>query len=200
MFKLILFDLGGVVFTDGKQLFAEKLAGKYGVNQEAVKKALTDKSAYLYRKGKITKKEFWENFLKKLKIKARINNLETSWASCYQLRPEIVGLIKKLKVHFKVFYLSENTRERVIRLDKKYHFLSLFDGGLFSFDILRRKTETEFYLKLKAITKTDFAEMLFIDDKIENLKTAEALGIKTVLFTSVKDLQVAIEKLFKNFP
>lgn len=72
----------------------------------------------------------------------------------------------------------------------RYQFLHWFDGRVVSGEEKMRKPFPEFYKLLLERYKINPSEALFIDDSLRNVKGAEAVGIKSILFTSPAQLKV----------
>lgn len=112
-------------------------------------------------------------------------------------------IIVSLRKTFRVFYLSDNVKERADFLDAKYDFSSLFDGGCFSHETGFRKPDPRAFQAVldKAHCKPE--ESIFIDDKAKNLPPAQKMGITCFLFSSPDTLRrqfssVGIRVLFNN--
>ena len=196
MIQAIIFDLGGVLFANGTKKFSEHLAEKYQIDIDKAK-ALLDKSdiGNAYRTGKITRDEFWDEVKKQLALTEHTDVLEKKWIDVYVLTEKTRDIILELVKKYKVYYLSDNVKERVEAVDKKYNFKSWFDGGVSSHEVGIRKPHIDMY-KI-ALGKTGFpAEgVLFIDEKENNLTPANELGMHTLLFESPEKLQEDLQTL-----
>ena len=196
MIKAIVFDLGGVLFTNGTKKFSEHLAEKYQVDIEKAK-ALLDKSdiGNAYRTGKITREEFWNAVKNELELREHIDVLEQGWIDVYELIEGTRDIIVELSKKYKVYFLSDNVKERVEAIDKKYNFKSWFHGGVSSHEVGIRKPHQDIYTIV--LGKTGFLpkEVLFIDDKENNLTPAKALGMHTLLFKNPEILEKELKRL-----
>lgn len=63
MIKAIIFDLGGVLFTNGTKKFIEDISARYNLDKEAVKDIMDGEIGSNYREAKITREEFWKQVL-----------------------------------------------------------------------------------------------------------------------------------------
>lgn len=189
MIKAIIFDLGGVLFTDGTKRFVEYLVKTYKINREKVEDAIHGKLGTLYREAKITREEFWQRFLELLNINEDIKKLEDEWINGYELIKGTRDLIQELAKKYKVFFLSDSIAERAKKLNTKYNFLQWFEDGVFSHQVRVRKPNPDIYKLLIKRVKINPREAIFIDDKSHHLSPASKLGIKTILFTSPADLR-----------
>ncbi len=196
MIKTIVFDLGGVYFTAGTPIAIKKIYDLVNVPKKKVDELFSAhprKEGFLYRKGKLTKYEFWYAAIKKLKIN-NVSKLQEIWHDSYE---PIVGMQKltdDLRKKYRVIVFSDTIRERVECLDKKYHFKKHFDYLLFSFNVGFNKYEKGFYKILLKKINCNPAECIFIDNARLFLKTASAFGVNTILFNNVQDLKSKLKK------
>lgn len=196
MIKHIIFDLGGVVFTNGTKNFAKYIAEKYQKDFKETYEFLNYSDiGNEYREGKITRDEFWKKAKEKLQLKEEIDELEKIWINCYDLITGTKDIIGELKPKYKLFYLSDNVRERVNALDEKFNFLQWFDDGIFSHDVGVRKPNPRIYELTLKKAQVRPEETIFIDDKESSLPPAENLGITTILFTSPEQLKEELVRI-----
>lgn len=196
MYKLILFDLGGVLFTSGMNVFVNSVSKRYGIEEKTIRELVDyGKLGSLYREGKITRDEFWKKVISKLDLKETADELEKEWIDGYKLIEGTRNIIIRLSKSFKVMFLSDNVKEREEVLEKKYAFKSLFTGGVFSHEVGVRKPDPRVYkIALeKAGIKAD--QTVFIDDKESCLIPAREMGITSILFTSPEELENSLKKL-----
>lgn len=199
MIKSIIFDLGGVYFTDGTKGAVKKISKEYNLNPEELAKFFGTKSEIgkLYRQGKITSKQFWNEFEKKFELKINEEELTELWILCYKPIKGTINTIKKLrKKGIKTYFLSDNVKERSKRLQNKFKFLENFDDGIFSHKSGLTKSDgfKVFELALhKTRNKPD--EVIFIDDKWDYVNTAKKLGMSTIHFKNTKQLKREINQL-----
>lgn len=193
MIKAIVFDLGGVYFTDGTTIARQKIYKMVGVPKSTVDEVFRGrkgKEGQLYRKGKLTKAEFWRRARRKLKIdSATAEKIGRIWHSSYTPNPEMKGLVRGLRKNYKVFAFSGNIGERVEYLNKRYGLDREFDGYVYSFKERSTKYENKSYKILLARIGCGPGECLYIDDKEKFLKRAGGMGIKTIHFRNAGQLK-----------
>lgn len=195
MIKAIIFDLGGVLFTNGTKQFIQDIINKYNLDPELVKEIIEGNIGSQYREAKITRDEFWKLALEKLNITESIDNLEKHWISGYELIEGTKNVILELAKKYKVYYLSDNVRERVDRINKIYNFLEWFEGGIFSHEVGVRKPHPEIYKKALEKAHVEPNEAVFIDDKESALEPATKMGITSILFETPEKLREDLTKI-----
>lgn len=189
MIKAVIFDLGGVLFTNGTKKFIQDISAKYNLDPEAVKDIMDGDVGSQYREAKITRDQFWEIVLEKLNIKEDIKTLEDQWISGYDLIEGTKDIIFDLAKKYKVYYLSDNVRERVERINDRYDFLEWFEDGVFSHEVGVRKPNPVIYRYTLKKAQVLPEEAVFIDDKQSALDPAKEMGIVTILFESPEQLR-----------
>lgn len=198
MIKAIIFDLGGVLFTNGSTRFIEYLDEKSRLNKDEIHGILMGDLGNSYRLGTISKIDFWESFIKELDIDESPEALEDEWINGYELISETKELIDELSKKYKVYFLSDNVKERVERLNKKHNFVDWFEDGIFSHEAGVKKPDPKIYEIVLSKTGVKGEEVIFIDDRPENLPPAQALGMRTLLFESPEKLRIDIDKLINK--
>lgn len=195
MIKLILFDLGGVLFTDGTSKFIKSISTRYDIPLEKVSEIVNGELGLKYREAQITRDEFWNQLVSKLSLTENIIDLENEWISYYELFEKTKEIIIKLKEKYKVYYLSNNVKERAERLNEKFDYLKLFNGGVYSHEVKAIKPDPKIYEF--ALNKAGFSanETIFIDDKESSLEPAKKMGIETIFFESSDKLEADLIKL-----
>jgi HAD superfamily hydrolase (TIGR01509 family) len=196
MIKLILFDLGGVLFTSGMNTFVDGVCRRYGIADKTLRELVDyGELGSLYREGKITRDEFWKRVISTLNLKETADELEREWIEGYHLIEGTKNLIEKLSKSYKVMFLSDNVKEREIALEKKYGFKSWFAGGIFSHEVGVRKPDPKVYKIALEKAEEDAEETVFIDDKESSLIPARKMGMTTILFESPEKLEKDLQTL-----
>lgn len=189
MVKAIIFDLGGVLFTNGTAAFVKNIMARYGYDETEVRDVLDGKLGSLYREAKISREEFWRRAIEALDLRETMEQLESEWVASYEIIEGTKNIIEALTKTYKIYFLSDNVRERVEQLEQKYHFLSLFSGGIFSHEVGVRKPDPRLYRIILDLAQADPQEAIYIDDKHNFLSPAHALGITTFEFTTPDQLK-----------
>lgn len=182
--KTIIFDLGGVYFTDGTKQAIQKIGEKFHKDEETVARIFNGELGTKYRKGEISFSEFWNEAISTLNITATVEEMAEIWHKGNQPIRGTVNIIEQLKKqNYELLFLSDNVQERVDYIERNYHFLKNFKDGVFSHKAGTRKPDPKMYELALQLTESNPHECIYIDDKIELLAPAEKLGMKTIHFT-----------------
>lgn len=201
MIKVIVMDFGGVYFENGTKIALPKIYKLVKVLKKKIDEIFCGyphKEGWLYRRGKITKKKFWNAAIKKLKInKKLVPKLQKIWNSSYKPIKGMKEIVTKLRKKYRVIVFSGTTKERTEYQNKKYGALKDFDDFVLSFKAGFTKREIEFYkILLKKIEemKCKPEECILIDDFKMVLDIAKSFGMKTILFKNPKQLKSDLRK------
>jgi|JI10StandDraft_1071094.scaffolds.fasta_scaffold85316_2 putative hydrolase of the HAD superfamily len=150
-----------------------------------------------FEKGKVTVDEFVSTLKQYLRNDVTNEQIIAAWNTMLVYYPEQkINLLRSLKAKgFQLYALSNINELHIAEMNSKVHahfgidaFSSLFDKAYYSNEVGFRKPEKELYEILLQETAIRPQEMLFIDDKLENLVPAEKLGIQTFHLLQPNDL------------
>ena len=180
----LIFDLGGVCFTDGTRIATSIISQRFGLPEKDVVTVLKGEDGKAYRSGIIGKDEFWKRAKARLGLDCDAEELAEVWHSSYKPIRGMFRLLEKLKkAGHELFFLSDNTKERVEYLEGRYHFLEYFRAGLFSYEAGMTKDNPKIFLMLLNKLSLSAAQCIYIDDKSEMVERAGKLGMKSLLFS-----------------
>lgn len=134
--------------------------------------------------------EWMKNYIKSVapeqyvKFIDRIFELVPEAMYKYEYTDELLDALRSKG--YKLYYLSNWPRWSYTLEESFFRpILEKFDGGRFSFESKQfMKPDLEFYEDFLNIYNLDPATCIFFDDKQENVKAAEEVGMKAVLFNS----------------
>ncbi len=188
--KTIVFDLGGVIFTDGSMLAIKKIKNALRLQDsdcELLEECFSNEPnsmGQLIRLGLITFDEFLDRFVKKLNLpKSKKTTIKHLWFSSYVPNYKMKKILKKLSKKYRIVAFSGNVKDRIKYLEKRYNFLKYFDYKVFSFDYHKNKRRMDFYEELLTHIDCDPSEAVLIDDSWNNIDRAEIVGLRGIHFS-----------------
>lgn len=180
----IVFDLGGVYFSDGTQKVLERIEQKYSVNTAILKHIYYGDKSWDLRINKISSADYWDYIYKLYPDLGHID-FKNLWYDSFEQNHEVDALIRVLAKDYCLGIISGNIADRVDYLERKYNFGSLFHFKLYSFNTGLHKIDKRLYeiavSQLNAMGISPF-ETVFIDDNQDCLEAAMHLGMKTIVF------------------
>lgn len=186
--KVIVIDLSGVFFSDGRKIAIKRISKKYHRTKEEIDSIFYGPFSKNYRAGLIEPQGHWPKVKRILKLKSA-TEIKNIFFNSYWPKKTAITLVKKWRGQgLRVGFLSNAPKDRTEYLEKKYCFLKYFDFGLFSFQAKCLKPDKKIYQKFLKRFSLRPSEIIFIDDRQDNLDAAKKLGIKTILFRSIRAL------------
>ncbi|MCP4626214.1 MAG: HAD-IA family hydrolase [bacterium] len=196
MYRTIIFDLGGVYFSDGTRTAIDAIADRYKIDRAAGEDVLNGDAGKQYRIGMLSVEQFWQMAKTSWNIQESTEALSLIWCSSYRPNDDTAKLVDRLKdAGHELLYLSDNTAERVAYLDEKYRFLQKFDEGIFSHIVKRKKPDPVIYQLLVDKASHPATACVYIDDKPEYLQPAKKLGMEVIAFTNAAQLESMLKEL-----
>ena len=194
MNSVILFDLGGVLINWNDDWLYDEISLQLNQPFNKIKSKFNDTLCSLFE-SKIDEGEFWnivlgpDNDIDKKIIsktflkKSSINEKFLAFAKSLKNDGHLIGILSNL------------TPETSMCIDKNQ--LKDFDYHFYSNSLKMSKPNNEIYQHV--CDHISSKNILFIDDKQENLNVAESYGIDTILFNSDDYASGLIEQKILNF-
>jgi putative hydrolase of the HAD superfamily len=182
MIRAIVFDLGGVLFSEGKAVASEKLATVHGYERKLVGAIWSSPESIQLRKGLIPDEDFWQWAQQRLPSAYDSRLIQQEWYNGYVLDKDIYELIASLQKKYSMIAFSGNIKSRVAFLEEKYHFRHLFDIEVYSFDFHMTKPEPEFVQVMVEKSGVRPEEIVYIEDNESYAKPARDLGVSVVIY------------------
>jgi 2-haloacid dehalogenase len=196
MIKTLIFDLGGVYFTDGTKSTLGKFRQLFGIPDTKTNEVLNGPLGMRYRMGLLPEEAFWSEVQTIFGTDLDFRRLRDVWFSGYVPIVGTVELIKNLKGNgYEILYLSDNVAERIAYLEDKYQFMQHFHSGVFSYAANMVKPDIGIYKLVLKCTRSKPSECVFIDDKNRFLLPARTLGMKVVQFQDPLQVRVDLVSL-----
>lgn len=194
MIKVVGFDLGGVYLTDCWDGFVrEKIVKKFHVDRDK----LEAKNNLLHKKisnGLISEDIFLQELVgSDKKTIQEVKNLIRSLNRV--IYPELLGLMKKLKRNYKLVLTNNEGKEWNEFRIKKFNLGKIFNEVLTSCFLGYSKPSRDYFKGVLTRLNIKPSELLFIDNKIENVISARNLGIVAIHFKNPAQLIVELSLL-----
>jgi len=189
--RAVVFDYGNVISLPQDPKVMDELAARVGVERDRFESALWSLRGD-YDRGTISAKEYFKNILSSLDVffdeKSIEDIIEIDTNSWKNINTETETLMKELKTAgYMVGILSNMPHDFLVWAKENIPVFSLPHFGLFSCDVNLIKPEEAIYRKLLSRLDLKADELVFFDDKTENIAGARAVGMEAILWRNVKD-------------
>ncbi len=190
--KWVIFDLGGIVVPESKDLIDKSIAEYLDISVSQFL-GLTEEYMHQVTIGDVTLLEAYTILVERLEISASPEGILEKHLAMFsklstQQDSDILHMIELLKRHYDVGCLT-NTEIEIANVNRTTGLFDYFQKVYLSTEIGLRKPNREIYYFLLDDINCSPQEVVFIDDKSENVESAKSIGINAIQFSTVKQLQ-----------
>ena len=194
--SIVVFDLGKVLVDFDYSIAGRRIAARSDMSPAAVQQYL-DHSPLLYRyeTGLMTRHEFFEEVRQATGFRGSLAEFGSFFADIFTEMPAMTALHAALKRQGIPTYIFSNTNDLAIEhIRRNFPFFASFDGYILSYEVRSMKPDARIYEALEAMTGKRGAEILYLDDRPENVDAGAARGWQVILQTDPAKSRAAIEK------
>lgn len=195
--SIVVFDLGKVLLDFDYSIAGRRLAAKANLSDEAVKQFL-DQSPLLHRfeTGLMTQQEFFEDVRQQTGYRGSFEEFGGYFADIFWEIPPMIALHADLRRIGIPTYIFSNTNDLAIGHTRhNFPFFADFDGYILSYEVKAMKPDAKIYGALEEMSGERGAEILYLDDRPENVEAGAARGWQTILHHDPVESRAAIERL-----
>jgi len=175
----VALDVGGVLFSDGANVFINSLPAPAQTRARAL---IRSPSAMALRRGQIDEATFWKAADGHLPTGWTARAFREAWYTAYEPNEEIFDWIERLHRRISLAIFSGNVFSRVDFLEARRPFRRYFDKEVWSFEHGATKPEPAFARALLTVLDTSPERVFYVDDKLAPLQVAEGLGVNGFLY------------------
>ncbi|NNC85613.1 MAG: HAD family phosphatase [Bacteroidia bacterium] len=201
--KNIIFDLGGVILDIDYHLTRDAFI-ELGIKNfdELYSQKKQDHLFDNFETGNISEDQFYNEIKKASGIDLTNKEIEGAWNALLQTIPQKRILwLDDLKKEYRIFLLS-NTNAIHIRAFTKYLHDSYGDDMLkehfektyYSSEMGMRKPNADIFEHVLSDNKLKMEETIFIDDSVQHVEGALAMGLKGILLNKGEKVESVLEQ------
>ncbi|TAK94232.1 MAG: HAD family phosphatase [Verrucomicrobia bacterium] len=195
--SIVVFDLGKVLLDFDYSIAAPRIAAKASVSAAEVKSFL-DQTPLLHRyeTGQMSRQEFYEVVCQGTGYRGSLAEFAQVFADIFTAMPEMIALHAALRRRGVPTYIFSNTNDLAVEhIRRAFPFFADFDGYIFSHEVGAMKPAEKIYVALEEMSGKRGAEILYLDDRADNVAAGAARGWQVILQTEPAKSRAAVEKL-----
>ncbi len=195
--NIVVFDLGKVLLDFDYGIVARKIAARGALTAVEVGKFI-DHSPLLFRyeTGLITKEEFFAAVCSATGFRGGFGEFANAFADIFQPMAPMVEIHARLRRRGIPTYIFSNTNELAVgHIRSSYPFFSEFDGYILSYEHGAMKPAAKLYEVVERQTGRRGAEILYLDDRAENIAAGAARGWRVILQETPDKTRRALETM-----
>lgn len=189
--KCVVFDFGGVLAKSDRNKLSLYIQNTLQLNDQDLEKLFLESRQYT---NKVFDEKFWSEYTKENALELPCNWMSSLETVCLVEIPGMRKLASDLTMQGYQTAILSNISRMQAEIVKKNGYYDWFDQVFLSYAIGLEKPNPEVYDFLLKALQLQPEEILFIDDKKENVQAAIDVGIDSILFSSLNQLREELEK------
>jgi putative hydrolase of the HAD superfamily len=197
MIKVVVFDLGKVLVDFDYSIAARKIIARGKVTLAQIAQVLGQSPLLLhYEAGGLTNEEFY----KEISTLTGFDGCFEEFADCFgdifsPIEP-MIALHASLRQSGLPTFIFSNTNDLAIRVIRRnFPFFANFDGYVLSYQHGFLKPDPKLYEVVERQCGRRGSEILYLDDRPENIATGATRGWQVILQESPEKTRTLIEKM-----
>lgn len=195
--KAVVFDLGKVLVDFDYSIAARRIAARG-------KMTLLEIAAYInqsplfaeYELGHVTTQQFYDEIRRVTGFRGDLAEFSSCFADIFTEIQPMVRLQAELQQRGMPAYVFSNTNELAVEhIRRTFPFYSKFDSCILSYEHGTMKPDARLYEVVEHQSGRREAEILYLDDRPENIAAGATRGWQVILHESPEKSRAAVQKL-----
>jgi HAD superfamily hydrolase (TIGR01509 family) len=191
----IVFDLGKVLVDFDYSIAARKIAARSTQPPENLH-AFLGSSPLLaeYESGRLTRAQFFAAVRDAVGFRGDLAEFGKFFAEIFSPIEPMIALHAELRRRGLPVFIFSNTNDLAIEhIRRDFPFFKNFDGYILSYEVGAMKPQPEIYAAMEKMCGRSGAEIIYIDDRRENVEAGTARGWRAVLHESPEKTRAALK-------
>jgi len=195
--SVVVFDLGKVLVDFDYTIAARKIASGGKMLAEKIYEFIAVSPLLLkYETGLLTREQFFDAICEATGYCGNIDEFGGFFADIFTPIDPMVELHSALRKAGIPTYIFSNTNDLAIsHIRKNFQFFKNFDGYILSYEVGAMKPDTKIYEALEKMAGKRGPDVLYLDDRLENISAGAARGWQVILQETPEKTIAAMQKL-----
>jgi FMN phosphatase YigB (HAD superfamily) len=191
---VFIFDLGKVLVDFDYSVAAKKVAARSSKSPQDLHAFLGSSPLLVeYESGRLTRQTFYDAIRDTIGFQGDLAEFGGYFADIFIEMPGTIALQAELRQRGFKTYIFSNTNDLAIEhVRRKFPFFENFDGYIFSYEVGGLKPDPEIYVAMEVMTGRRGADLIYIDDREENIEAGRARGWRAILHESPEKTRQAL--------
>lgn len=194
--SIVVFDLGKVLLDFDYSIAGRRIAAR-GKMPAAEVNTFLNQSPLLHRyeTGGLTRQELFDTVRQATGFRGSLEEFGGFFADIFTEIPAMTALHAALHRQGIPTYIFSNTNDLAMEhVRRNFPFFADFEGYVLSYEIRSMKPDARIYEALEAMTGKRGPEILYLDDRPENVEAGAARGWQVILQTDPAKSRAAMEQ------
>lgn len=195
MQPVIVFDLGKVLVDFDYTIAARKIAARSARPPKDLHTFLSSSPSLMdFESGRMTRAQFFEAVRGAIGFQGDLAEFSGYFADIFTEMPESIALHAELRRGgFKTYILSNTNDLATEHIRRRFPFFKNFDGYVLSYEVGGLKPQPEIYAAMEEMSGRRGPNLVYIDDRPENIEIGLARGWRAVVHESPQKTRRALE-------
>jgi putative hydrolase of the HAD superfamily len=181
----VIFDLGKVLVDFDYGIAARKLA-RTGKDPAEVHRFIAESPLlFRYETGLLSRQDFYDAICADTGYGGHIDEFCGFFADIFSPIQPMIDLHADLRTRGVPTYIFSNTNDLAIdHIRRNFPFFNTFDGYILSYEVGAMKPDEKIYIAAEKLSGKHSSEILYLDDRQENIEAGARRGWQTILQVS----------------
>ena len=195
--KTVAFDLGKVLVDFDYAVAARRIAARGTMTLQQIAQYINQSTVFVqYETGAVTTRQFYDEVCRITGFRGDLAEFSGYFADIFFPIDPMIQLQAALRQRGLTTYAFSNTNELAAEhIRRNFPFYGDFDGYILSFEHGVMKPDARLYEVVERKSGCRGAEILYLDDRPENVAAGAARGWQVILQESPEKSLAAIRKL-----
>ena len=195
--KAVVFDLGKVLVDFDYSIAARRIAARGTMPIGGIAQYINQSSVFVqYETGSVTTEQFYEEVRRVTGFRGNLAEFSDCFADIFVAIEPMVQLQAALRRKGLAAYVFSNTNELAAEhIKRNFPFYANFDGYILSYEHGAMKPDAKLYEVVESGSGRQKAELLYLDDRPENVAAGAARGWQVILHETSEKSLAAVQKL-----
>lgn len=197
MKPVFIFDLGKVLVDFDYSIAARKIAARSAKSPQNLHAFLGGSPLLLqYETGTLSRQAFFDAIREVVGFQGSLAEFGEAFADIFSEIPAMIALNAELRQRGFKTYIFSNTNDLAIEhVRRNFPFFKEFDGYIYSYEVGAMKPEAKIYEAMEAMSGGFGSDLIYIDDRAENIAAGKGRGWRTILHESPERSRAEIAAL-----
>jgi glucose-1-phosphatase len=195
---VVVFDLGKVLVDFDYSIAVSRIAERSRLPPTGVERFFFHSPLLVdYESGRLTRQEFFEKARQATGFQGTLEEFGDFFADIFTEIPMMIKLHAGLRQRNIPTYIFSNTNDLAVEhIRRNFPFFRNFDGYIYSYEVGAMKPEAKIYEALETLAGKRGAEIIYLDDRPENVTGGAARGWHAILHETPEKTRAVLEKMF----
>src|SRR5262245_55920791 len=194
--SVVVFDLGKVLVDFDYMIAARRIAARANISLADLGKFFVSSPLMLhYETGLITSNELYQQVCAGTGFAGDYEEFGSFFADIFSEIPAMIKLHADLRAQGVPTFIFSNTNDLAIRhIRRNFPFFSNFEGYVLSYEHHAMKPDPKTYQAVEQLAGRRGPEILYLDDRPENIAGAAARGWRTIVHETPEKSLAAVRE------